>query len=204
MHLRFHKNDLSDLTSYETVSQIAIDTETSGLDLHRDRLCLVQLSPGDQTVDLIQITRGQSEAPVLCRLLQDKRFKKIFHYARFDLMSLYKTFGVLAENIWCTKIASKLARTYSDRHGLKDLARECLAIDLSKQQQCSDWGNVHLSQAQLSYAASDVLYLHRIKNYLEERLIRENRLEIAEACFSFLPMRAKLDLLGWPEDIFAH
>ncbi|MCB1486077.1 MAG: ribonuclease D [Bauldia sp.] len=203
MTIRFHKGDLPDLSRYS--GSVAIDTETLGLDPHRDRLCLVQLSPGDGTADLVQIARGQREAPNLAALLSDPGIVKIFHYARFDVAMLFKAFGVMAGPLYCTKIASKLTRTYTDRHGLKDLVKELLDIDISKQAQSSDWGAEQLTDAQLAYAASDVLYLHELKRKLDERLAREGRSELAEACFMFLPARALLDLAGWPEeDIFAH
>jgi ribonuclease D len=171
----------------------------------RDRLCVVQLSGGDGNADVVQIAAGQTRAPNIERLLADRAVTKIFHFARFDIAVLYKTFGVMAEPIYCTKIASKLARTYTDRHGLKDLVRELLAVELSKQQQSSDWGADALSDAQLTYAASDVLHLHALRTKLTMMLARENRLELAEASFQFLPTRAKLDLMGWPNtDIFSH
>jgi ribonuclease D len=184
---------------------VAIDTETLGLNPHRDRLCLVQLSSGDGNAVLVQIAPGQTEAPNLTRLLADPKVLKIFHFARFDLAALAKTFGVMASPVYCTKIASKLARTYTDRHGLKDLARELLGVEISKQQQSSDWGASVLSEAQQAYAASDVLYLHALSQKLDLMLARENRADLAAACFAFLPTRAKLDLVGWAEaDIFSH
>ena len=203
MTIRFHKGDLPDLSRYS--GSVAIDTETLGLDPHRDRLCLVQLSPGDGSADLVQIARGQAEAPNLRALLEDPDITKIFHYARFDIAVLFKAFGVMAGPIYCTKIASKLTRTYTDRHGLKDLVRELLGVELSKQQQSSDWGADTLSEAQLAYAASDVLYLHALRDKLDVMLAREKRGALAQACFQFLPSRAGLDLLGWENaDIFAH
>ena len=203
MTVRFHKGDLPDLDRYR--SSAAIDTETLGLNPHRDRLCLVQLSNGDGTADIVQIAAGQRAAPNLARLLGDRAVMKIFHYARFDVAVLERTFGVMAQPLFCTKIASRLTRTYTDRHGLKDLVKELLDIELSKQQQSSDWAADTLGEAQLAYAASDVLYLHRLKAELERRLARENRSELAAACFAFVPVRARLDLLGWgEEDIFAH
>ncbi|RLQ86918.1 ribonuclease D [Notoacmeibacter ruber] len=202
--IRYHKGDLPDLSNYQ-VEAVAIDTETMGLEPHRDRLCVVQLSPGDGTADIVQIAKGQTSAPNIERLLADPQITKLFHFGRFDIASLYKAFGTLAEPVWCTKIASRLIRTYTDRHGLKNLCEELIDVQLSKQQQSSDWGADHLSDAQLEYAASDVLYLHRLREKLQERLVREDRAEMADACFAFLPMRAKLDLAGWPEsDIFAH
>lgn len=203
MTIRLHKGDLPDLERYKF--SVAIDTETLGLLPARDRLCVVQLSPGDGTADVVQIAKGQNEAPNLVKLLGDQSITKIFHYARFDIAVLYHAFGVMASPIYCTKIASKLTRTYTDRHGLKDVTRELLEVDLSKQQQSSDWAAETLSDAQLDYAASDVLHLHALAEKLTERLIREDRLAIANACFEFLPTRAKLDLMGWEEsDIFAH
>jgi len=184
---------------------VAIDCETMGLIPGRDRLCLVQMSGGDGDAHMVQIRKGQTEAPNLTRMLADPAVLKLFHFGRFDIAALYKTFGVLCAPVWCTKIASKLVRTYTDRHGLKFLLAELLNIDISKHQQMSDWGAETLSEAQLEYAAPDVLYLHRLKEALDDRLAREGRAEIAQACFDFLPMRARLDLAGWPEqDIFAH
>lgn len=203
MTIRFHKGDLPDLSRYR--GSVAIDTETLGLNPHRDRLCLVQLSPGDGSADIVQIERGQSEAPNLTALLTDNDIVKIFHYARFDVAMLFKAFGVMTGPIFCTKIASKLTRTYTDRHGLKDLVKELLDIDISKQAQSSDWAAEQLSDEQLAYAASDVTHLHALKEKLDARLARERRTELAAACFMFLPARALLDLAGWPdEDIFAH
>jgi ribonuclease D len=184
---------------------VAIDCETMGLNPHRDRLCVVQLSGGDGEAHLVQIARGQTTAPNLQRLIEDPDTLKLFHFGRFDIAALHHTFGSLAAPVWCTKIASKLVRTYTDRHGLKVLTQELLGIDISKQQQSSDWGAATLSRAQLDYAASDVLYLHRLRAALEEMLLREGRLDLAQACFDFLPTRAVLDLSGWPEeDIFSH
>ncbi|AKR58045.1 3'-5' exonuclease [Youhaiella tibetensis] len=203
MTVRLHKGDLPDLSRYGR--EVAIDTETMGLDPHRDRLCVVQLSPGDGSADVVQIPADVNEAPNLARLLADPAVTKIFHYARFDMAVLKNRFGVVTGPVYCTKIASKLVRTYTDRHGLKDLVRELLSIDLSKQQQSSDWGGETLSQAQLDYAASDVLYLHDLKRHLDRMLRREGRMELAEECFRFLKTRIELDLLGWGEtDIFAH
>lgn len=204
MTIRFHTGDLADLSNYD-VDAIAIDTETLGLNPHRDRLCVVQISPGDGTADVVQIAAGQKRAPNLVSLLRNRKITKIFHFGRFDLAVLYQAFGVMPEPVFCTKIASRLTRTYTDRHGLKDLVREFLDIEMSKQQQSSDWAATTLSEAQLSYAASDVLYLHQLKAELDIRLDRDGRREMAEACFAFLPTRARLDLAGWPdEDIFAH
>lgn len=203
MTIRVHQNDLPNLDAYS--GDVAIDTETLGLNPHRDRLCVVQLSPGDGTADVVQIAKGQREAPNLVSLLKDKKRTKIFHFGRFDIAVLLNAFGVTASPVYCTKIASRLTRTYTDRHGLKDLTRELLGIDLSKQQQSSDWGAEKLSDAQLEYAASDVLHLHRLRDALAARLAREERIDMAAACFGFLPHRARLDLMGWEsEDIFAH
>lgn len=203
MTIRLHQGDLPDGADLGPI--VAIDTETLGLDPHRDRLCLVQLSGGDGDADLVRIARGQTRAPNLERLLADPNALKLFHFARFDIAVLAKTFGVMAEPVYCTKIASKLIRTYTDRHGLKDLVRELLGVEISKQQQSSDWGADTLSDAQMAYAASDVLYLHALREKLETMLAREHRSELAAACFSFLPTRARLDLAGWPEtDIFSH
>ena len=203
MTVRLHRGDLPDLSRYTT--SVAIDTETMGLQPHRDRLCVVQLSNGDGSADVVQIPKDHANAPNLKALLGDPKIMKIFHFARFDVAVLYNAFGVMPHPVYCTKIASRLSRTYTDRHGLKDLAREVLNIDLSKQQQSSDWGSQALSEAQLAYAASDVLHLHALRERLDAMLAREGRLELARACFEFLPTRAKLDLRGWDtEDIFAH
>jgi ribonuclease D len=203
MTIRLHRGDLPDLERY--TSSVAIDTETLGLNPHRDRLCVVQLSNGDGTADVVQIAPGQRQAPNLVRLLGNAAVTKIFHFARFDLAVLFHTFGVMPQPVYCTKIASRLTRTYTDRHGLKDLTRELLGVDLSKQQQSRDWGAETLSEAQLAYAASDVLHLHRLRQRLDAMLAREGRADLAEACFTFLPSRARLDLAGWAEDdIFAH
>lgn len=205
MTIRLHKGDLPDLTHYAKAGAVAIDTETLGLNPHRDRLCVVQLSPGDGSADVVQIAVGQKKAPNLVALLRDKSKTKIFHFARFDLAVLYHAFGIMPDPVFCTKIASRLTRTYTDRHGLKDVTAELLDIQMSKQQQSSDWGAEHLSQAQLEYAASDVLHLHKLHEKLSERLVRDKREKEAAACFKFLPTRAKLDLMGWgEEDIFAH
>lgn len=204
MTVRLHKGDLPDLSRYSG-RQVAIDTETMGLNPARDRLCVIQLSPGDGTADVVQIAPGQTDAPNLTALLADETKTKLFHFARFDMAALYAAFGVMPTPVYCTKIASKLVRTYTDRHGLKDLSRELLSVDMSKQQQSSDWGAETLSQAQLDYAASDVLYLHDLRRHLDRMLGREGRAEMAKACFDFLPTRVNLDLAGWPEiDIFAH
>lgn len=203
MTIRLHRGDLPDTSRY--THSVAIDTETLGLNPHRDRLCVVQLSNGDGTADVVQIPAGHTDAPNLKKLLGDPAITKIFHFARFDLAVLYHTFGVMPQPVYCTKIVSRLVRTYTDRHGLKDLTRELLGIELSKQQQSSDWGAQTLTDAQLTYAASDVLHLHALREKLDATLVRENRTELAQACFQFLPARAKLDLQGWEnEDIFAH
>ncbi|MEM8749156.1 MAG: ribonuclease H-like domain-containing protein [Pseudomonadota bacterium] len=203
MTIRLHKGDLPDLTNYQ--GDVAIDTETLGLNPHRDRLCVVQLSPGDGSADIVQIEKGQTQAPNIQALLADASKTKLFHFGRFDIAVLYHAFGTLSENVYCTKIASRLTRTYTDRHGLKDLTREMLGIELSKQQQSSDWAAEELSEAQQAYAASDVLYLHELKAALDQRLAREERSAMAQACFDFLPNRCLLDLAGWDEqDIFAH
>lgn len=203
MTVRLHQGDLPDLSRYGR--EVAIDTETMGLDPRRDRLCVVQLSPGDGSADVVQIPADANEAPNLTKLLTDPEVTKIFHYARFDIAVLKHRFGVVTGPLYCTKIASRLARTYTDRHGLKDLVRELLSVDMSKQQQSSDWGAEKITDAQLDYAASDVLYLHDLKRHLDRMLRREGRMALAEASFAFLPTRADLDLLGWDEvDIFAH
>lgn len=203
MTIYLYSNDLPDGLDLGPV--VAIDCETMGLNPHRDRLCLVQLSGGDGQAHLVQIARGQTEAPNLARLLSDRDVLKLFHFGRFDIAVLYHAFGALAGPVYCTKIAAKLTRTFTDRHGLKYLLQELLDIDISKQQQTSDWGSESLSEAQKAYAASDVLYLHRLKDALDLLLLREGRAEIAQACFDFLPTRARLDLAGWPEiDIFSH
>jgi ribonuclease D len=205
MTIRFHQGDLADLSSYDDVDAVAIDTETLGLNPHRDRLCVVQLSPGDGTADVVQIAAGQKKAPNLVALLRNRRLTKLFHFGRFDLAVLYHAFGVMPEPVFCTKIASRLTRTYTDRHGLKDICNELLGVSLSKVQQSSDWAAETLSPEQLEYAASDVLHLHALRARLVERLQRDGRMKEAEACFRFLPTRSKLDLMGWDEeDIFAH
>ncbi len=203
MTTRFHRGDLP--ADYEPGTAIAIDTETLGLNPHRDRLCVVQISKGDGDADVVQILKDGPRPENLIRALGDESVLKIFHYARFDLAVLFHAFAVMPRPVYCTKVASRLTRTYTDRHGLKDLTRELLAVDLSKQQQSSDWGADTLTQAQIDYAASDVLHLHALKGRLDRMLERENRTGIAQNCFAFLPTRAQLDLLGWAEtDIFAH
>ena len=202
--IHLYRNDLPADLSFGPI--VAIDTETMGLDPRRDRLCVVQLSGGDGHAHLVQIERGQSRAPHLERLLTDPAVLKLFHFGRFDIAALQNAFGVVTAPVWCTKIASRLIRTFTDRHGLKYLLQELINIDVSKQQQTSDWGAADLTEAQKDYAASDVLYLHRLKVELEARLIREGRMELAQSCFDFLPTRAALDLLGWdePNDLFHH
>ena len=203
MTIRLHRGDLPNLSAYK--GAVAIDTETMGLDPNRDRLCVVQLSPGDGSADVVQIAPGQTKAPNIERLLADTSIVKIFHFARFDLAALAKSFGVMAQPVYCTKIASRFVRTYTDKHGLKDLTREVLGVDLSKQQQLSDWGADSLTDTQVSYAANDVLHLHALKEKLDAMLAREGRTELAAACFRFLPDRARLDIAGWAaEDIFSH
>ena len=203
MTVRLHRGDLPNLNAYK--GAVAIDTETMGLDPSRDRLCVVQLSPGDGSADVVQIAAGQKSAPYIQRLLADSTKIKIFHYGRFDMGVLFKSFGVMAAPVYCTKIASRLARTYTDRHGLKDRAREILGVDLSKQQQSSDWGADTLTDPQVAYAATDVLHLHALMDKLNGMLAREGRAELANASFGFLPDRVRLDLAGWAdEDIFSH
>ncbi len=204
MAIFLHQNDLPDGLHLGPV--VAIDTETMGLDPRRDRLCVVQLSDGKGDAHLVQIARGQTSAPNLERLLTDPATLKLFHFGRFDIAAMKAAFGVTTAPVWCTKIASKLIRTFTDRHGLKYLLLELVGVDVSKQQQTSDWGSADLTEAQKEYAASDVLYLHRLKDELEARLIREGRMELAQRCFDFLPTRAELDLLGWeePNDLFHH
>ena len=184
---------------------VAIDCETMGLNPHRDRLCLIQMSGGDGNVHLVQVAKGQTEAPNLCKMLTDPAVLKLFHFGRFDIAALHHAFGAVTAPVYCTKIASKLVRTFTDRHGLKYLLQDLVGVDISKMQQQSDWGAATLTNAQLDYAASDVLYLHRLKDALDQMLAREGRTQTAQACFDFLSTRALLDLQGWPEiDIFAH
>ncbi len=198
-----YQNDLPDGLDLGPI--VAIDCETMGLNPHRDRLCLIQMSGGDGECHLVQVAQGQTEAPNLCKMLCDPNVLKLFHFGRFDIAALEHTFGTLTAPVYCTKIASKLVRTFTDRHGLKTLLQDMLGIDISKHQQQSDWGAAELTEAQLDYAASDVLYLHKLKDAFDAMLAREGRTEMAQACFDFLPMRAKLDLAGWPEtDIFSH
>ncbi len=198
-----YKRDLPDGLDLGPI--VAIDCETMGLNPHRDRLCVVQMSSGDGDAHLVQVEKGQTSAPNLEQMLTDPNVLKLFHFGRFDIAALLNAFGVVTAPVYCTKIASKLVRTYTDRHGLKNLLEQLLKVDISKQQQMSDWGAEELTAAQLDYAASDVLYLHRLRDELDQRLAREGRSEMAQACFDFLPMRAQLDLAGWPEiDIFSH
>ena len=203
MKNQVYKGDLPDNLDLGKV--VAIDCETMGLNPKRDRLCVVQLSSGDGNAHLVQVAKGQTSAPNLCRILEDPNVLKLFHFGRFDIAAMFEAFGALTAPVYCTKIASRLIRTYTDRHGLKNLLQELLLVDISKQQQSSDWGAKNLSKAQVEYAASDVLYLHQLRNALNKILIREGRMEIAQSCFDFLPTRAQLDLAGWPDtDIFAH
>jgi ribonuclease D len=203
MKNQVYKGDLPDNLDLGRV--VAIDCETMGLNPKRDRLCVVQLSSGDGNAHLVQISKGQTSAPNLCRMLEDPNVLKLFHFGRFDIAAMFEAFGALTAPVYCTKIASRLIRTYTDRHGLKNLLQDLLAIDISKQQQSSDWGAKRLSKAQIEYAASDVLYLHQLRESLNQMLIREGRMEVAKSCFDFLPTRAQLDLAGWPDtDIFAH
>ena len=198
-----YQNDLPDGLDLGPV--VAIDCETMGLHPHRDRLCVVQLSGGDGNAHLVQVAKGQTDAPNLCALLENPDVLKLFHFGRFDIAAMLNAFGALTAPVYCTKIASRLVRTYTDRHGLAKLLQEMLNIDISKQQQSSDWGAADLSKAQIDYAASDVLYLHQLREKFNEMLTREDRMEIAQTCFDFLPTRARLDLIGWPDtDIFAH
>jgi len=203
LKIRLHKGDLPE--GLDLGNKVAVDTETLGLNPVRDRLCLVQLSAGDGSAHLVQFRRDEYAAPNLKRLLADPNVLKLYHFARFDLAIMRRYLGVLAGPVYCTRTASKLARTYTDKHGLKDLVKELLDIDLSKQQQSSDWGAEGLSEQQLAYAANDVAFLHRLKEALDAMLIREGRMALAQACFDFLPARAELDLAGWGDgDIFAH
>jgi len=198
-----YKGDLPDGLDLGPI--VAIDCETMGLNPKRDRLCVVQLSSGDGHAHLVQVAKGQTAAPNLCRMLEDPNVLKLFHFGRFDIAAMKAAFGALTAPVYCTKIASRMTRTYTDRHGLKNLLQELLSLDISKQQQSSDWGAEHLSQAQVEYAASDVLHLHALRERLNQMLIREGRMELAQSCFDFLPTRAELDLAGWPDsDIFAH
>lgn len=198
-----YQNDLPD--GLELGPVVAIDCETMGLNPHRDRLCVIQMSGGDGNAHMIQVSKGQTEAPNLTAMLTNPDVLKLFHFGRFDIAAMQNAFGAVTAPVYCTKIASKMVRTYTDRHGLKNLLQELIGVDISKQQQSSDWGSETLTNAQLDYAASDVLYLHKLRTELNARLVREGRMEMAQACFDFLPMRAQLDLEGWPEiDIFSH
>jgi ribonuclease D len=198
-----YKGDLPDGLDLGPI--VAIDCETMGLNPKRDRLCVVQLSSGDGHAHLVQVAKGQTAAPNLCRMLEDPNVLKLFHFGRFDIAAMKEAFGALTAPVYCTKIASRMTRTYTDRHGLKNLLQELLCVDISKQQQSSDWGAADLTKAQVEYAASDVLYLHALRERLNEMLIREGRMELAQSCFDFLPTRAELDIAGWPDsDIFAH
>lgn len=200
---KVYQNDLPD--GLDLGPFVAIDCETMGLNPHRDRLCVIQLSGGDGNAHLVQVAKGQTEAPNLCALLEDPDVLKLFHFGRFDIAAMLNAFGAVTAPVYCTKIASRLIRTYTDRHGLAKLLQELLQVDISKQQQSSDWGAAKLTKAQIDYAASDVLYLHQLREKLNEMLVREGRMELAQTCFDFLPTRAKLDLIGWPDtDIFAH
>jgi len=203
MKIKLHKGDLPEGLTLGNL--VAVDTETLGLNPQRDRLCLIQLSGGDGQAHLVQFDRGRYQAPNLKRLLRDRKVTKLYHFARFDLTVILRYLGVVAAPVYCTRTASRLARTYTDKHGLKDLVKELLDVDLSKQQQSSDWGAGALTEQQLAYAANDVAYLHRLKEALDAMLEREGRMNIAKACFNFLPARAMLDLAGWADtDIFAH
>jgi ribonuclease D len=203
MAVTLHRGDLP--ADLDFGASVAVDTETMGLNPERDQLCVVQLSAGDGNAHVVQLDRGTYNAPNLRALMANQNVLKIFHFARFDVAMLQRYLGVVTSPVYCTKVASKLVRTYTDRHGLKDLVKELANVDLSKQQQSSDWGARDLTEAQLAYAASDVLYLHEVKSVLDGMLAREGRMELAKACFAFLPVRAALDLAGWPEeDIFAH
>ncbi|WP_341760244.1 ribonuclease D [Candidatus Endowatersipora endosymbiont of Watersipora subatra] len=203
MLIRLHKGDLENIFNYK--DSVAIDTETLGLNIKRDRLCVVQLSPGDGSADIVQIEAGQSRAPNIEKLLLESKVKKIYHFGRFDISVLFSAFGILSVNNYCTKIASRLIRTYTDQHGLRDLTKEIIGVDLSKQQQLSNWAAETLSEAQKKYAATDVIYLHQLKEELDKRLKQEGRIELAQSCFQFLSQRCLLDLAGWEkEDIFSH
>ena len=198
-----YNRDLPDNLNLGSI--IAVDTETMGLNPSRDRLCLVQISSGNGDAHLVQISKDQILAPNLCKILSNPDVLKIFHFGRFDIAVIFIRFNVLCNSVYCTKIASKLVRTFTERHGLKNILQDLISVDVSKQQQSSDWGRPVLTQSQIDYAASDVLYLHKLKHELDIRLSRENRTDIAQACFEFLPRRAQLDILGWPNhDIFAH
>ena len=202
MQTHLYKNDLDDGIVFR--GNVAIDTEAMGLDPARDRLCLIQIFDGETDCHMVQFENSNTESPNLIKLLNDENIQKIFHYARFDMAALRHALKIDVKNVYCTKIASKIARTYTNNHGLKDLCKELLGVEISKKQQSSDWGNSNLSKEQISYAANDVIYLHQIKNKLDEMLVRENRQLLVDACLSFLPTRVELDLRGWENDIFSH
>ena len=202
MQTHLYKNDLDDGIVFN--GNVAIDTEAMGLDPARDRLCLIQIFDGETDCHMVQFENSNTQSPNLIKLLNDKNIQKIFHYARFDMAALKHALKIDVKNVYCTKIASKIARTYTNNHGLKDLCKELLGVEISKKQQSSDWGNSNLSKEQIAYAANDVIYLHQIKDRLDEMLIRENRQLLVDACLSFLPTRVDLDLRGWENDIFSH
>ena len=202
MQTHLYKNDLDDGIVFK--GNVAIDTEAMGLDPARDRLCLIQIFDGETDCHMVQFENSNTESPNLIKLLNDENIQKIFHYARFDMAALKHALKIDVKNVYCTKIASKIARTYTNNHGLKDLCKELLGVEISKKQQSSDWGNSNLSKEQISYAANDVIYLHQIKNKLDEMLVREDRQLLVDACLSFLPTRVELDLRGWENDIFSH
>ena len=202
MQTHLYKNDLDDGIVFR--GNVAIDTEAMGLDPARDRLCLIQIFDGETDCHMVQFENLNTESPNLIKLLNDENIQKIFHYARFDMAALKHALKIDVKNVYCTKIASKIARTYTNNHGLKDLCRELLSVESSKKQQSSDWGNSNLSKEQIAYAANDVIYLHQIKNILDEMLVREDRQLLVDACLSFLPTRVELDLRGWENDIFSH
>ena len=202
MQTHLYKNDLDDGIVFK--GNVAIDTEAMGLDPARDRLCLIQIFDGETDCHMVQFENSNTESPNLIKLLNDENIQKIFHYARFDMAALKHALKIDVKNVYCTKIASKIARTYTNNHGLKDLCKELLGVEISKKQQSSDWGNSNLSKEQIAYAANDVIYLHQIKNRLDEMLVREDRQLLVDACLSFLPTRVELDLRGWENDIFSH
>ena len=202
MQTHLYKNDLDDGIVFK--GNVAIDTEAMGLDPARDRLCLIQIFDGETDCHMVQFENSNTESPNLIKLLNDENIQKIFHYARFDMAALRHALKIDVKNVYCTKIASKIARTYTNNHGLKDLCKELLGVEISKKQQSSDWGTSNLSKEQIAYAANDVIYLHQIKNKLDEMLVREDRQLLVDACLSFLPTRVELDLRGWENDIFSH
>ena len=202
MQSHLYKNDLDDGIVFK--GNVAIDTEAMGLDPARDRLCLIQIFDGETDCHMVQFENSNTESPNLIKLLNDENIQKIFHYARFDMVALKHALKIDVKNVYCTKIASKIARTYTNNHGLKDLCKELLGVEISKKQQSSDWGNSNLSKEQIAYAANDVIYLHQIKDKLDEMLVREDRQLLVDACLSFLPTRVELDLRGWENDIFSH